>query len=46
LRRERDPGDYLRDIARYAEIGERMVEGSEFEEFVKMVPYHVSMTGS
>lgn len=35
MRAKRDHRDYLRDIARYAEIGERMVAGVEFEEFVK-----------
>jgi uncharacterized protein with HEPN domain len=35
LRRERDPRDYLRDIAHYAEVGERMVADAKFEEFVK-----------
>jgi len=27
--------DYLRDIARYTEIGERMVAGTDFEEFME-----------
>jgi len=35
MRAKRDHRAYLRDIARYAEIGERMVTGVKFEEFVK-----------
>lgn len=35
MRAGRDSRDYLRDIARYAEIGERMLEGLDFEEFAK-----------
>ena len=35
MRAKRDHRDYLRDIARYAEIGVRMVEGAEFDEFAK-----------
>jgi uncharacterized protein with HEPN domain len=35
LRAERDSRDYLRDIARYAEVGERMLEGLDFDEFAK-----------
>jgi uncharacterized protein with HEPN domain len=35
LRAGRDSRDYLRDIARYAEVGERMLEGLDFEEFAK-----------
>ena len=35
MRAKRDHRTYLRDIARYAEIGERMVTGVGFEELVK-----------
>jgi len=35
MRAKRDHRAYLRDIARYAEIGEGMVTGVKFEEFVK-----------
>ena len=31
----RDSRDYLRDIVHYAEVGERMVEGLDFDEFAK-----------
>ena len=33
MRARRDFRDYLRDIARYAEVGERMAEGLDFDEF-------------
>ncbi len=35
MRAGRASRDYLRDIARYAEVGERMVEGLDFDEFAK-----------
>ncbi|HPJ29838.1 MAG TPA: hypothetical protein PLZ42_00425 [Methanothrix sp.] len=35
MRAGRDSRDYLRDIARYAEVGERMAEGLDFDEFAK-----------
>jgi len=35
LRAGRDSRDYLRDIVRYAEVGERMLEGLDLDEFAK-----------
>lgn len=35
MRRDGDPRDYLSDIAHYAEIGERMAAGGNFEEFAR-----------
>jgi len=35
LRAGRDSRDYLRDIVRYAEVGERMLEGLDLDEVAK-----------
>ena len=35
MRGGRDSRDYLQDIARHAEIGERMIEDLEFDDFAK-----------